>query len=255
MNRRALVVDVGNTRLKWGLINGGKLSRTGSVLREELDSGGLKAFVRKLPSDVQDVLVSNVAGAAFASRLAGVLGLHCGCDVHFARSEREAYGVRNAYRRPRRLGVDRFVAMVGARAQTRGSLCVVDAGTAVTIDALDSKGLHLGGQIIPGLDLMAHALANDTSGIGTPTARAGIAPSGMGIFADSTRLAVRAGAVNALCGAVDRAVRVLRAGGYRPRVVLTGGDASRILTALDGNVLHRPHLVLEGLAFMLQGRR
>jgi len=255
VNRRALVVDVGNTRLKWGLFAGCKLGRTGSVLREELDSGGLKTFARRLPGDVDDVLVSNVAGATFASRLAGVLGMHCHCDVHFARSEREAYGITNAYRQPRRLGVDRFVAMVGARSLVRGSLCVVDAGTAVTIDAVDSKGVHLGGQIIPGLDLMAHALASDTSDIGAPSARAAAAPSGMGLFADSTRLAVRAGAINALCGAVDRAVRVLRAAGYRPRVVLTGGDASRILAQLDGNVLHRPHLVLEGLAFILQGRR
>ncbi|MDH4072267.1 MAG: type III pantothenate kinase [Gammaproteobacteria bacterium] len=255
MTRRALVIDVGNTRLKWGLFADGNLARTGSVLREKLESEGMASFARRLPRKVQDVMVSNVAGAAFASRLAGVIGMHCECDVHFARSTKQAFGVTNAYRQPRRLGVDRWVAMIGARSKLRGALCVVDAGTAVTIDALDGKGRHLGGQIIPGLELMARSLASETSDIGPASTRAGNPPSGIGLFSDSTRKAVRAGAINAVCGAVDRSVRVLRAAGYRPRVVLTGGDASRILSLLDGKVLHRPHLVLEGLAFMLQGSR
>jgi pantothenate kinase type III len=72
------------------------------------------------------------------------------------------------------------------------------------------------------------------------------------MFQNTTRQAVQSGAMNAVCGAIERAVRTMRAGALRPRIILTGGDASRILTQLDGKVLHRPHLVLQGLAFMLQ---
>ena len=68
MTRRVLVIDVGNTRLKWGLFADGNLARTGSVLREKLDSEGMASFARRLPRNVQDVMVSNVAGAAFTSK-------------------------------------------------------------------------------------------------------------------------------------------------------------------------------------------
>jgi type III pantothenate kinase len=255
MSDRALVFDIGNTRIKWGLLDAGAMTRTGSMSHDKLASRGLSSLVRKLPRRVDKILASNVAGAAFASRLAGAVGMHCHCDVRFARAEKRAFGLTSAYRQPRRLGVDRWVAMIGARAAARGALCVVDAGTAVTIDAVDKDGLHLGGQIIPGLALMARSLAAETSDIAMTTGGERQVVSGLELFAGTTRKAVRAGAANAVCGAIERSVRVLRGAGYRPRIVLTGGDASRILNQLDGNVLHRPHLVLEGLAFMLQGSR
>ncbi len=144
--------------------------------------------------------------------------------------------------------------MIGARAELRGAICVVDVGTAVTIDALDKDGQHRGGQILPGLQLMTGALEKETSDIG-PTGRAGKDPGkGMQLFAKSTSAASYNGSLGAVCGAVERAVKTMRAEGFRPKIVLTGGDASRILKQLDGNVLHRPHLVLQGLAFILQSK-
>jgi type III pantothenate kinase len=254
MNDRSLVLDVGNTRVKWGVSDGGRIVRTGSAMREALKSSGFSALTTRLPRRVNAVLVSNVAGPGFGARLSSVVGIHCDQEVHFAHPERQAFGITSAYRQPRRLGVDRWVAMIGARSEFKGALCVVDAGTAMTIDALDSSGQHLGGQIMPGLELMAVALERDTSDIGAPSKSAKDMRKGMGMFAGSTRQAVQAGSLNAVCGAIERAVRVMRSAGYRPQIVLTGGDASRILKQLDGKILHRPHLVLQGLAFMLQGR-
>jgi type III pantothenate kinase len=71
------------------------------------------------------------------------------------------------------------------------------------------------------------------------------------LFATTTDGALNQGAVAAVCGAIERSVSRMRAGGYRPKVVLTGGDASRILKQLDDSVVHRPNLVLQGLAFMV----
>lgn len=252
MSGRALLLDAGNTRVKWGIWSGERLTRTGSVRHDLLKESGFGLLTTRLPASVEEVLVSNVAGAAFGSRLAGVLGMHCGTDVRFAHAERSGFGVRNGYRQARQLGVDRWVAMVGARAEAKGALCIVDAGTALTIDVLDRDGNHLGGQIIPGLDLMAQSLARDTSDIGRVPAASRDAAQGMGMFSKSTRRAVSTGSVNAVCGAIERAVRTMRSGGFRPTVILTGGDASRILKQLDGKVLHRPHLVLQGLARMLR---
>ncbi|HSM31737.1 MAG TPA: type III pantothenate kinase [Woeseiaceae bacterium] len=248
---KALLLDVGNTRLKWGVLEDDRIHRTGHIAMRKIREEGLGVLTSRLPRNVEAVHVSNVAGATFATRLSGVIGMHCGCDVHFAKSEREACGVRSGYRHPRRLGVDRWVAMIGARAELESACIVVDAGTAVTIDALDDEGRHLGGQIFPGVRLMFEALTASTSDI-PAVGRQLSATSGLDMFGDSTSKAVQNGAWNAVAGAVDRAITTLRSNAYDPAVVLTGGDASRMLTALGTEPLHRPHLVLQGLARMLQ---
>ena len=251
----ALLLDVGNTRLKWGVLEDGTIRRTGHISHASIREGGLAALTSKLPRDVDAVMASNVAGASFATRLAGVIGLHCGCDVHFAHSERSADGVTNGYRQPRRLGVDRWVAMIGAWAEFHKACLVVDAGTAVTIDAIDRSGQHLGGQILPGIGLMREALARHTSDLPNVTSRAAKAAGGMDMFGNSTAAAITHGASGAVIGAIEHAAAAMRAGGYRkPAVVLTGGDASRILTALGGEPSHRPHLVLQGLAELVDTR-
>lgn len=249
---RALLFDVGNTRLKWGLLEKGRISRTGSVTHTKIHDSGFGSLTTRLPRRVDRVFASNVAGASFATRLSGVIGIHCNTDIYFARCEKQAYGVTNSYRQPRRMGVDRWVAMIGARSELRGTVCIVDAGTAVTIDAMDKNGVHLGGQIIPGLALMGSALRADTSDIPAARRTRKVPGPGIAVFASNTDGAVQSGAVNAICGAIDRAAKALRAEGYRTKIVLTGGDASRILKQLGDKVLHRPNLVLQGLAFMVQ---
>ena len=248
---RALLFDVGNTRLKWGLLENGRIRRTGDITHSKIHDRGFASLTTRLPRRVDRVLASNVAGASFATRLSGVIGIHCGCDVHFAHCEKKAFGLTNSYKQPRRMGVDRWVAMIGARSEIRGALCIVDAGTAVTIDAVDKSGNHLGGQIIPGLALMRGALSSGASDITAAKRVPRVPGPGMAAFASSTDAAIQSGAVNAVCGAIDRAAKALRSSGYRAKIVLTGGDASRILKQLGDKVLHRPNLVLQGLAFMV----
>jgi type III pantothenate kinase len=251
----ALLFDIGNTRIKWGVLEKDNLVRTGSIAHEKLRESGFSALTTRLPRKVDCVLASNVAGQSFATRFSGVIGIHCNLDVHFAHAEREAYGVTNSYRSPRRIGVDRWVAMIGARGEFRSALCVVDAGTAVTIDALDGSGQHLGGMIIPGMVMMASALHASTGEIPLVRVSRKSSASGMDLFARTTDGAVQMGALCAITGAIERAVGTLRRSGLRPKVILTGGDASRILTELDDKVLHRPHLVLQGLARMVPNAR
>ena len=103
--------------------------------------------------------------------------------------------------------------------------------------------------------MMAEALHVNTSEIPLAKRSATAVANEMSAFASTTEGAVQNGALTAISGAVERAVRLMRAAGFRPKVVLTGGDASRILKLLDANVLHRPNLVLEGLAFMVQSEK
>lgn len=252
---KALLLDVGNTRLKWGIAENGEIHRTGGVTQEKIRENGLGVLTTRLPWAVDTAIVSNVAGPTFATRLAGVVGAHCGCDLHFAKTERSALGISNSYKQPRRMGVDRWVAMIGAWAELRSACLVVDAGTAVTIDALDDDGCHLGGQILPGVVLMASALAQQTSDIPQTKPAAAGTYDGLAMFGQNTRAAVGSGALGAVAGAIERAIRTLRSNACDASVVLTGGDASRILTALDTSPLHRPNLVLHGLMQMLERRR
>jgi type III pantothenate kinase len=250
----ALLMDVGNSRIKWGVLDDGEIRRTGHIAQARIRENGLQVLTTRIPANVDEVFVSNVAGTTFATRLSGVVGMHCGCDVRFARTERRGWGVTNGYGQPRRMGVDRWVAMVGAWSEVGAACLVVDAGTALTIDALDDTGRHLGGQIIAGAVLMGQALAT-TSDIPDVKPASGRGKTNLGMFATSTAAAVREGASNALAGAVDRAFRTLQSNGYEPSIVLTGGDSSRILHALCETPLHRPHLVLQGLACMLDSPR
>ena len=248
----ALLLDVGNTRLKWGVLTDGEIRRTGHISQERIREQGLQVLTTRLPRRIDAVYASNVAGASFATRLSGVVGAHCDCDVHYARAERQGWGVTNAYAQPRRMGVDRWVAMVGAWARLQSTCLVVDAGTALTLDAIDEFGAHLGGQIIAGAGTMTEALSTATSDLPHVTPGKAREVADLKMFARNTAGAIREGAQNAVTGAVERAVRTLESNGYDPTVVLTGGDASRILNALAKPPIHRPHLVLEGLAHMLE---
>ncbi len=248
----ALLMDVGNSRLKWGVLDDGDIRRTGHIALANIKKKGLSELTTKLPRKVDAVFASNVAGTSFGTRLSGVVGMHCNADVHFARSERRGWGITNSYRQPRLLGVDRWVAMVGAWAELKSACLIVDAGTAVTLDAIDRDGNHLGGQIIPGVETMLNSLSTATSDI--PAVKTTPKPTSddLKMFGRNTAAAVREGAQNAVAGAIDRATKTLRSNGYRPKVILTGGGASRILGALTKEPLHRPNLVLFGLAHMLE---
>ena len=248
----ALLLDVGNSRLKWGVLDDGGIRRTGHISQENIREQGLSALITKLPRRVDVVRASNVAGTSFGTRLSGVIGMHCNADVHFARSEKRGWGVTNSYRQPRRLGVDRWVAMIGAWAETQSACLIVDVGTAVTLDALDDQGNHLGGQIIPGVDTMLESLSSATSDIPLVKAAARQSPGDLKAFGRNTAAAVREGAQSAVIGAIERAIRTLQSNAYDPTIVLTGGGAARILGALDEAPLHRPNLVLHGLAHMLE---
>jgi type III pantothenate kinase len=250
----ALLLDIGNSRLKWGVLEDDAIRRTGHIPQHMIREKGLSVLTTKLPRRIDTVLASNVAGTSFATRLSGVIGMHCNVDVHFARTASNACGVTNSYRQPRRLGVDRWVAMIGAWTEMQAACLIVDAGTALTIDVLDDDGQHLGGQILPGVSLMAETLASRTSDLPNIQRRAASQGRGMEMFATTTAGAVGHGASNAVLGAIERSLAVLRENDIEPTIVLTGGDASRILKSLGEEPIHRPHLVLQGLAQLLENR-
>ena len=175
------------------------------------------------------------------SDLAGLLG-HWGVAPAWLRATAQACGVENAYARPAQLGVDRWAALVAARARHAAASLVVLAGTATTIDYLDASGVFRGGMILPGTRLMKRALHENTAGL----------PLAQGEYLArprSTADAIETGCRLAQVAAIERAYRELPQGAA---CFVSGGAAGELLASLDFRVEAVEHLVLEGVVLLGQ---
>jgi type III pantothenate kinase len=254
-----LLLDAGNTRLKWRLLRG---TRAGRVRAEPWGEGAALAAARKVMqaatraggrAGVLRILACSVAGPArerALQRAARSAGLP---QPQFIRSSRRAAGVRNGYLEPWRLGADRWVALIGARLAYPGrALCVVDAGTALTIDLLDAAGAHRGGLLLPGPELMVRSLLQSTSGIRRRAGPRFALPRGAArapVFGRSTRGGLASGALLAAAALVDRACAEARAQlGKTPILLLSGGAAAGVAARLRARATLHEELVLAGLA-------
>jgi type III pantothenate kinase len=243
-----LLLDLGNTRLKAALAapDGGLELLGESSHRQQ----GMAAALGRSLGDaaltgVARALCANVAGEPAGAALAAALAER-GIAVEFLRASREACGVRCAYAEPARLGADRWAALLGARGLADGACLVVDAGSALTIDALAPGGQHLGGWILPGLGMMVAALEARTGDLGARRMASTASPPAD--FPADTAPAMEGGALLAACGAVQVARTRLECRCREPaRLLLAGGDAARLATEIDG-AEHLPDLVLRGLA-------
>ena len=249
-----LLLDIGNTRVKWAQLLDGSLTPQQSFLhRDVAPDEWIKQLFRERFRPKR-LLVANVAGAGMEATIRSEAQRVWQLTAEFATSQAHACEVTNAYPQPPSLGVDRWLALIAARHLGPGWACVIDAGTALTIDALDPAGLHLGGLIIPGSRMMVDALLDQTSDIARKAREFAGQVAGMiaekTAFANNTAQAVASGAAYALAAAADRAVADLTrgAGGATPRVYLTGGDAEQLKRAMTSLAEVVPDLVLRGLA-------
>jgi type III pantothenate kinase len=243
-----LLCDIGNTRFKWAVLSGQELGEQDAQLHASWNAAQVREHVLTPAGKVSRVIVSNVGGDKIGEVLRRAVQEHLGFAPQFIRSTAQAAGVRNAYPQPETLGVDRWVAMIGAHDLERRAVCVVDVGTATTIDAIAADGMHLGGLIVPGPDLMVSSLMKNTSDIAR-FARQG--HMNTGLFADNTLAALNHGAVHALAALVERAVDTTRREiAEEPSLLLTGGASDRLEQVLRIPFKKTPDLVLRGLAVL-----
>ena len=147
----------------------------------------------------------------------------------------------NCYDEPSQLGVDRWAALIGARALSSDPCVVVNAGTAMTVDALGAQGEFIGGIIVPGFNLMHESLAANTARLSAE--RGNFTP-----FPRATRDAITSGAIQALCGAIERMRDAMLAAGHRePVMIFSGGAGELVARHLGRPVRIVDKLVLEGL--------
>jgi type III pantothenate kinase len=185
------------------------------------------------------IVISNVAGVALRDKLRRVLP--AAPAPHWLRSSREQSGVRSSYAAPAQLGADRWAALIGAYRLFGAAAVIVNAGTALTVDALTADGVFAGGMIVPGVELMRRTLAANTAGLKRR-------PGAFSFFPDATGDAIMSGAINASCGAIERMARFLEdAGQAAPLCVMSGGGAALLVPHLNLEVKLVDNLVLEGL--------
>jgi type III pantothenate kinase len=242
-----LVIDVGNTRLKWAWLTSTGLSDQQAVVHRDAKPGMWTAALFESGQIPSRVLVSNVAGAGMAKMLIRQSQKLFGVEVEFITATPEFHGLINGYLDPKLLGADRWLALIGAWTRTRSSLCVVDVGTSVKVDSVDAAGHHLGGLIVPGIHMMREALMNQTSDIAKAAEHS--TPSLAGVLANNTIGAVSRGAVFALAGLADRSAEIIeQSTGAKPKLYITGGDAGMITGTMRARGEIVPDLVLQGLA-------
>jgi type III pantothenate kinase len=248
-----LLIDIGNTRVKWARLEQGRLSEQSALPHADLGADQLREALANPMQRPERILMSNVAGARVAQLVSDSVAGAWSAAVEVVHASAAAGGVRNGYRDPARLGVDRWLAVIGAYALERSDAIVVSVGTAMTIDAVDASGAHRGGVIVPGPDLMVSSLFSNTSDIAY-RARDGV--SSMGLFADNTLGAVEQGALHALAALIERALAVFEHEvGRAPALILTGGASARVAAAVRCPHREMPDLVLRGLAVLAQESR
>lgn len=242
-----LLVDIGNSRVKWAACDAqGRLEPqqaadyaqwTGADWRSALF--GNRRYQR--------VMAACVAGDPRRRLLQDAAQASGVTDVSFAASTSYAGGVRNAYAQPELLGVDRWLALVGAWKLKGRACCIVDVGTAATVDVLDDTGQHLGGFIVPGPRLMVSSLHAGTSNLAAFTAAS--LPGGGELWADNTRDAIERGCCLALAALIDRsAAELARRVGQAPSLLGTGGALGLVQPYVLSVIEPVPDLVLHGLA-------
>jgi type III pantothenate kinase len=237
-----LLIDSGNSRIKWAYVQGDTRLNGGTVptaehfrLAERLASscgergGDLK--------DVEQIWISNVAGEQIALHIGSIDDAWKG-KTRFIVSRREQCGVKNTYEKFETLGVDRWAGLIAAWSIVGKACLVVNCGTATTIDVLSAQGEFLGGLIIPGITLMQNSLYAATAGLRPMS-------GDYEPFPRSTQNGIFSGSVQATCGAIQRQYELLKAS--HAQIVLSGGAAEELDSHLNMPILRVEDLVLHGL--------
>jgi type III pantothenate kinase len=236
-----LLVDMGNSRLKWATMTAAETLNVGeSLANAQLSRHTLMTTWQAVVSPQQLVIACVGSHDLFACVQAVALALWPAIKIRRLKAQAHAFDVRNAYQQPEKLGIDRWLALVAARHYYPSAVCVVDCGTAITVDLMDAHGQHQGGLISPGLTLMRHALANGTEALPFNAVRYdNLAP------ANFTEAAVCKGTLSAAVGLIERVI-TQHAEPYQ--LILTGGDAATIAPHLRVHAIVDADLVLRGLA-------
>lgn len=244
-----LLLDQGNSFLKWAIRDGDRW-QTGSVNRRD-DQHFWQAMTEAFPRlpGAEQILLSSVASKSDTDRLLEWLQDRFKARPALFRSTINCCGVTNNYTIPEALGSDRWAALIAARHRYRTPACVVDCGTAITVDLLDAAGVFRGGVIFPGLTMARNSLAAGTAGLNAEST------DDIDCLARSTASAIASGTLLGVIGGIKSLVECQsRKLGSGVSVYLTGGDSELIADKLEMPCVVIGDLVLQGLDVVAEQR-
>jgi len=237
-----LLIDIGNTRVKWrfqshsGMPSSGASSHASPDFRTSLLSAWSGLEPKTVLSSCVGSVIARQTVMDVCTELFGAV------PFHEARTTAQLGGVRVAYSHPERLGVDRFLALLAAHRRLPRDQLIIGVGTALTVDALQSDGQHRGGLIAPAPRLMQQSLVDATAGI-RPWA-----PGSVVDLATNTEDAIASGAWHAAAGLIERSLHLSRSWAAGDvALVLHGGDAPTLASQLGHASELAQDLVLDGL--------
>ncbi len=239
-----LLVDIGNSRLKWALEIQGKLQTTTALSCEKENFKQQLAQAWEALENIEIVAISSVSSTEIVKYLTRLATQLWGqVKVVIAKSQSFSAGVTNSYQQADKLGVDRWLCLLAAHYYYPKVGWVIDCGTAITIDYIDETGLHKGGLISAGLGLMKKSLFSNTQAL--------MLISGEHEFslANNTQAAIYSGTLAASIGLIEQALKMQNTD---RGILLTGGDAEIIYTYLTQTATLDTDLVLKGLSVYLQ---
>lgn len=233
-----LLIDAGNTRMKW------RLELAGSIIEEglsALDDDDPLASIDTYLGSVSRVAVSTVIHESFRLKLLSYLEQKVSGAVRFYWAESERFGLQNSYADAQAMGADRWHGMYGAWKLHKSGCVVIDAGSAITVDYVSHTGRHLGGYILPGLKMMLRSLKTDAARIVFEETSVSVTQPGK-----TTAECVNQGLSWLSLAMIERVERDRVELGI-VEVLVTGGGAPRLIAlGIDGK--HHPSLVLDGLS-------
>lgn len=247
---RFLLLDGGNSQLKWAWVENGTFTEVSRAPYRDLTQLG-EEWLRFADEDVK-IVGCAVCGSVKKAMVEEQLTR----PVEWLSSMPQALGIRNHYRRPEEHGSDRWFNALGSRRFTQNACVVISCGTAVTTDALTEDNHYLGGTIMPGFHLMKEAMALKTANLNRPIGK--VYP-----FPTTTPNAIASGMMDAVCGALMMMHGRLKdkTGGGKPvDIIITGGGAARVVQALpeafvhDNQVKIVDNLVIHGLLHWIAHR-
>lgn len=242
-----LTIDVGNSGIKWGVWHDDQLVVAGDGSYEKLSSMASLNDIFSGTEKQKEAWVSCVAGQDVERLLTEWLQQEWSIEPVFLRTSAELGGVQNIYPDPSEHGADRWAALLGAKRLYDDPVCIIDVGTAVTVDLMDENGVHRGGRIMPGLNMMQKSLLQNTAGINDIE---GDCPG----FAITTADAVTSGTLHMLqAGLTEVCVSAKERLGDSMKIIITGGMAEKMLSLIElPDMHHEPNLVLHGLFYASQ---
>lgn len=251
MSSPTLAVDIGNTRIQLGRM--ARLTADGFPDWEQLDS-------RETASFDPETLAASLPPHSLSWRVASVHRPAEALLANWVRRARPgdryrllAHGdlpLRVDVQWPERVGVDRLVAAVAANRLRRPDhpAIVVDAGTAVTVDAVGVDGAFRGGVILPGVRMIVRALAAGTDLL--PLVDIAFSHAEPPVIGRSTEAAIRSGAFWGTLGAIRHlAARFTEEIGEKRELFVTGGDAVALAKLIDPDARCVPQMVLDGIVW------